>query len=175
MILHPEFVEALIIERTELTRQAAQVPNERCLSTDRVGVIAEDRRPTECQVDFSLALHLRKRIARQQKVREKDVRVLHGLVAIVGVMGSIEGSTYHGAAASHVFRPWHHHGREDQGHETLESVQTSALDQFIPELSETKSRFEVTEAPTGDVRQLHKRMTHGIVYAALEVEADRRA
>src|SRR5262245_61361815 len=175
MILHPEFVEALIIERTELTRQAAQAPNERCLSGDRIGVVAEDRRPTECQVDFSLALHLRKRITRQQKVREKNVRVLHGLIAIVGVMGSLEGSTYHRAAASNVFRPWHHHRREDQRNETLESAQTFALDQFVPQLAETKGRFEVAEAPTGYVRQLHKRMTRSIVYAALQVEADRSA
>src|SRR5215831_14570163 len=45
--LHPEFIEMLVIERAEMGRGAAQVPNQRRLSANRIRPIDEGRGSAE--------------------------------------------------------------------------------------------------------------------------------
>src|SRR5262249_43847591 len=107
--LHLEFIEMLVIERAELGRGAAQVPNQRRLSADRLRPVDEGRGSAERKSGFSLSLDFDKRVARQQKVREQKATVRYRDLAIVGAVGNVRGSAYDRAAARDVFRPGHYH------------------------------------------------------------------
>ena len=81
-----------------LARQAPQAPNERGLSRDGIGVVAEAAVLAERQADFGLTFDFDQRIARQQQVGEQNVAARNRPDSDRRCCGDLEGSADHGSA-----------------------------------------------------------------------------
>src|SRR6185295_5174759 len=128
VVLYLKLAEAVVVEQTELTRQAAEVAYQCQLRADRVGVIGKHVLSAEGQGRLRLPLRLAQRIPRHEEIRKQNVAALHGPYAISGIVGDLESSPDYRTAACDVFRPGHDQGREVQANETLKPPQPGALD-----------------------------------------------
>src|SRR5262245_60856814 len=128
MRLYPKLVESFVIQRTEPTRQATEVSDERHLHEGLVGVVAECRLPAVFQPNFRFPVGFSQRLARPQHNRDQTGLAHDGRVAIAALVAKFEGCADKGTATRDVSRPRHEIASKKQADETLKPPQPFARD-----------------------------------------------
>ena len=91
MALELHLVELGVIEAAELRRQAAQRPDQLELPGDPVDCQINPRLAREVEPGLGLPLHLGKRIAAGEKMREEVVTAKAGVVEVADLLRRVEG------------------------------------------------------------------------------------
>ena len=166
MALEPKLIKLFIVKGAEFRCQATEGP-------DKPELRSDETKPSlliklEAMLDFTL--HLNERISRCQKVRVQIAATGSCKNEIARCVRGLESPMYQVTASPDVFRPWHDVTSEIHIRPCLRTLQVAFFDQFIAELTESKSGLVVAEVWAGYHAQAHTGEGRTVATAMLEAE-----
>jgi hypothetical protein len=171
-MLHPVLVEQLIVEATEVRRQAAERTNKCELCSDEIDRNTEPELLHKCETPLGFALHLIERIAGREKVRVQVSTAVPGKSEVTELVRRLECAAYQITAGADMFRPRQDHISEDTIGPGLEALQSALLHKIAAKPAESKSGLVVAEACSGDQAKDHIGIARAVTVSVLEAEID---
>ena len=140
MVLGAKLIELSVVKATEFQRQAAEHSNQRELRCDEVNDKAEPGLLGVREAVFGFALHLRQRLAGEEKVRVEIAARVGRIHEISDPVCRCERVAQQITATPHVLHPEHDENREAIIRARLEAFQPASFDEFVAELAQSKIR-----------------------------------
>jgi hypothetical protein len=121
VVFGTKLIELPVVKATEFQRQAAECSYQRELRGDGVNDKAEPRLLGEREAMFGFSLHLRKRLASEEKVRVEIVARVGCIREVSDLVRRFERAAQQITASPHVFHPRHDVKREAKIRARLEA------------------------------------------------------
>ena len=148
MLLEPELIELPIVEGAEFLRRTTEGMDKPELRGDDINEQTKPRRARKLKAVLGFKLNLSERIASSEKVRVQTVAAERRKSEIAAFIRLVESPAYQVTAVPEMFSPGHDVTPKRRVGSGPKALQSAFFDEFIAELTESKSRPIVIEDGT---------------------------
>src|SRR5215471_3118081 len=145
MALELQFIEVFIVEGSEFRRRTTKGVDKAELRRDDVNSEAKPRLLRKLESILGLTLHLHERIACRQKVRVQVHAAVCREREVADFIRGLEPAAYQITTSPDMFRPRHDVTSEHHRSLGLKPLQAAFFNQFIGELTESRSGVVIAE------------------------------
>ena len=149
MALEPNLAELFVVETAKFACQTPESSDKTQLSGDDVDAEPVMHPLDKLEAILSLTLCLNQWIPRRKKVCVQIVEAVRLDGDVADLVRRFERPAHQLTASPDVLRPWHDKLREPEIGRSLEPVQATFRDQFIAELTESKSGLVIAKVRSG--------------------------
>src|SRR3984893_14570077 len=175
MTLEPKLIEPLVVEGAEFWRQATEGSDKRELRGDDINDETEPSLLRNLERILGFTLRLNEWVSHGEKVRAQGYCTISRKRDVTDSVGCIDGATQQITGSPNMFRPWHDETSERHICTGLKALQSAFFDQFITELTESKTGLIVAEARSGDDAKEYIGEARPVAVAMLEAEINHPA